>query len=65
MVGSVIQATEMMEYEDGMLIENHLKTPNGLHGVCTIPGALSGAASLPRFFWVQTEFQSAWVFMAV
>ena len=35
--GSVIQATGMVEFEDGLWIGNHLKARNGLQRVCTIP----------------------------
>ena len=33
MAGSVIQATGMVEFEDGLWIGNHLKTQNGLQRV--------------------------------
>ena len=35
--GSVIQATGMVKFEDGLSIGNHLNAQNGLQRVCTIP----------------------------
>ena len=40
--GSVIQATGMLEFEDGLRIGNHLKARNGLQRVRTIPGVQPG-----------------------
>ena len=62
--GSVIQATGTVEFEDGLLIGNHLKAQNGLQRVDTIPGVKPGALGTPRFLQRQTEFQSACVCMA-
>ena len=64
MAGSVIQATGMLEFEDGLWIGNHLKARNGLQRVRTIPGVQPGAVVTPGFLPVQTEFQSAWVHVA-
>ena len=36
--GSVIQATGIVEFEDGLWRGNHLKARNGLQRVRTIPG---------------------------
>ena len=63
-MGSVIQATGMEEFEDGLRIGNHLKARNGLQRVRTIPGVGPGAVRTPGFFQGQTEFQSAWVRVA-
>ena len=52
-VGSVIQATGMVEFEDGLWIGNHLKAQNGLQRVHTISGVLPGVVCTPRG---QTEF---------
>ena len=62
-VGSVIQATGTVEFEDGLGIANYLKAQNGLQRVCTIPG-VSGMVHTPGFHWGQTEFIPAWVCMA-
>ena len=62
--GSVIQATGMVEFEDGLWIGNHLKAQNGLQRVRTIPGVQPGTLRTPGFFQGQTEFQSAWVCVA-
>ena len=35
---AVIQATGMVEFEDGLWIRNHLKAQNGLQRVRTVPG---------------------------
>ena len=37
MVGSVIQATRKVDFEDGLGIRNHLKAQNSLQRVRTIP----------------------------
>ena len=58
-MGSVIQATGMMEFEDGSWIGNHLKAQNGLQRVRTIPWVQPGVVHKPRFLPGQTEFQSA------
>ena len=63
-VGSVIQATGMVEFEDGLWIGHHLKARNGLQRVSTIPGVRPGAVRSPGFLQGQTEFQSAWVRVA-
>ena len=47
MMGSVIQATGTMEFEDGLWIGNHLKARNGLQRVCTIPGVQAEAILTP------------------
>ena len=36
--GSVIQATETVEFEDCLWIGNHQKAVNGMQRVCTLPG---------------------------
>ena len=59
-MGSVIQATGTVDFEDGLWIGNHLKTRNGLQIVCTIPGVQPGVVYTPGFLRGQTEFQSAW-----
>ena len=64
MAGSVIQATGMVEFEDGLLIGNHLKARNGLQGVCTMPGVQPGAMRTHWFLRGQTEFQSSRVHVA-
>ena len=64
MAGSIIQATGMVEFEDGLRIGNHLKARNGLQRVHTIPGVRPGVVRTPGFLWGQTEFQSAWVHVA-
>ena len=51
-VGSVIQATGTVEFEDGLWIGNHLKAQNGLQMVGTIPGVLPGAV---QSTWVPPE----------
>ena len=56
MAGSVIQATGMVEFEDGLWIGNHLKAQNGLQRVCTILAVLFVAMCTPRFLHGQTEF---------
>ena len=62
--GSVIQATGMIEFEDGLWIGNHLKVQNGLQRVRTIPGVQTGVVCAHWLLWGQTEFQSAWVRVA-
>ena len=62
---SVIQATWTMEFEDGLWIGNHLKAQNGLQRVVNIPWVQPGSVRTPGFLQGQTEFQSAWVHMAV
>ena len=42
MLGSVIQAAWMVEFEDGLWIGNHLKAQNGLQRVRIIPGVRPG-----------------------
>ena len=64
MAGSVIQATGMVEFEDGLWIGNPLKARNGLQRVRTIPGVRPGAVRTPGLLRGQTEFQSAWVCVA-
>ena len=63
-VGSVIQATGSVKFEDCLWIENHVKDQNGLQRVRTIPGVQPGVVHTPRFLRGQTEFQSAWVRVA-
>ena len=63
-MGSVIQATGTVEFEDGLWIGNHLKAQNSLQRVRTIPEVQLGAVRTPGFLKGQTEFQSAWVRMA-
>ena len=66
-VGSVIQATGTVEFEDGLWIGNHLKAQNGLQRVHTIPGVQPDVVHTPEVlqgFRGQTEFQSAWVRVA-
>ena len=46
MVGSLIQATGMVEFEDGLRIGNHLKARNGLQRVCTLPISLRPEPSI-------------------
>ena len=58
-MGSVIQGTGMVEFEDGLWIGNHLKAQNGLQRVRTIPRA--GAMRTPWFLRGQNEFKFAWV----
>ena len=53
-MGSVVQATRMVEFEDGLWIGNQLKARNGLQRVRTIPRVQPGAVRT-------TGFQSAWV----
>ena len=43
-VGSVIQATGSVHFEEGLWIDKQLKGQNDLQRVCTIPGILPGAA---------------------
>ena len=62
--GSVIQATGIVKFEDGLLIGNQLKARNGLQMVDTIPGVKPGVVRTPRFLQRQTQFQSACVRMA-
>ena len=64
MVGSVIQATGTVEFEDGLWIGNHLKAQNGLQRARIILGIQPGAVWAPGFLHGQTEFQSAWVRVA-
>ena len=47
--GSVIQATGMVDFEDGLWIGNHLKARNGLHRVCTIPWDQPDMVRTPGF----------------
>ena len=61
MEGSVIQATGLVEFEDGLWIGNHLKAQNGLQRVCTIPRVQTEAVRTTWFLQGQTEFQYAWV----
>ena len=49
-VGSVIQATEMVEFEDGFLIGNHLKAQNSMQRVQAIPKILTGVVCTPDSF---------------
>ena len=56
-LGSVIQVTGTVEFDDGLWIVNHLKSWNGLQRVCIIPGILP--VCLSKFLRGQTEFQSA------
>ena len=64
MLGSVIQATGVVEFEDGLWIGNPLKARNGLQSVCNIPGVLSRAVCTPGFLQGQFEFKSARVLVA-
>ena len=59
MAGSIIQATGMVEFENGLLIGNHLMARNGLQRVSTIPWVRPGVVLTPWFLRGQTEFQSA------
>ena len=52
MVGSVIQATGTVEFEDVFWIGNYLKAQNGLQRVRIIPGAVHTSG----FLQGQTEF---------
>ena len=61
-LGSVIQATGMREFVDGLWIRNHLQ--NGLQRVRIIPTVQPGAVRTSGFLQGQTEFQSAWVRVA-
>ena len=61
---SVIQATGIVEFEDGLWIRNYLKARNGLQRVRTIPGVRPGVVCTLGFLWGQTEFQSALVCVA-
>ena len=47
MAGSVIQATGMVEFEDGLWIGNHLKARNGLQRVHSIPEVQPGVVRTP------------------
>ena len=49
-MGSVIQATEMVEFEDGFLIGNHLKAQNSMQRVQAIPKILTGVVCTPDSF---------------
>ena len=64
LAGSVIQATGIVEFEDGLWIGNQLKAQNSLQRVCTMPGVLQEAVCTPRFLLEQTEFQSGEFCMA-
>ena len=64
LVGSVVQATGTMEFEDVLWIGNHLKARNSLQRVRTIPGVQPGVVPTPWFHQGQTEFQSGWVHVA-
>ena len=48
-MGSIIQATGTVEFEDGLWIGNHLKARNGMQSVCTIFGVQSGVVRTPGF----------------
>ena len=48
LAGSVIQATETVEFEDGLWIGNHLKAQNGLQRVRTISRVQPGVVRTPR-----------------
>ena len=63
--GSLIQATGIVEFEDGLRIGNHLKAQNGLQRVHTIPWVRPGALHTPGFLQGQTEFQIAWVWVCM
>ena len=63
-VGSVIQATGTVQFEDELQIGNHLKAWNGLQRVSFIPGIRPGAVHTPRFLQGQTELQSSLVWVA-
>ena len=58
-MGSVIQATGTVEFDDGLWIGNHLKAQNVLQRVCPIPGIQPWVVRTPGFLQGQTEFQSA------
>ena len=60
-MGSEIQVTGTVEFDNGLWIGNHLKARNDQQRVCTIPGVQPGTVGTPRFLRGQTEFQSAWV----
>ena len=47
MLGSAIQATKIVEFEDGLWIGNHPKARNILQRVCTIPGVQPGVVAHP------------------
>ena len=49
MVGTVIQATGTVDFEDGLWIGKHLKARNGLQRVPTIPGVQPGVVPTPGF----------------
>ena len=49
-VGSVIQATEMVEFEDYFLIGNHLKAQNSMQRVQAIPKIPTGVFCTPDSF---------------
>ena len=53
---SVIQAIEMLEFEDGLWIGNHLKVVNGLQRAHTIPGVPPGTVVHTQIPPGQTEF---------
>ena len=63
-VGSVIQATGIVEFEDCLWIGNHPKVRNGLQRDRTIPRVQPGVMRTPGFLRGQTEFQSALVRVA-
>ena len=56
---SVIQATGMVEFEDSFWIGNHIKSPNDLQRVCTIPGVQPVVVNTLGFVKGQIEIQSA------
>ena len=58
LVGSVIQATGTVEFEDGLWIWIQLRAGNGLQRVSTLFEVLPDAVCVPRFHWGQNEFQS-------
>ena len=63
-MGSAIQATGMVEFEDGWRIGNHLKARDGLQMVRTIIEVRAGVVRTPEFLRGQTDFKFAWVCVA-
>ena len=64
MAGSLIQATGMVEFVDGLWIENQLKARKGLLKVHTIPGVQPQAVRTSVFLWGRLNSNlpgSAWL----
>ena len=60
MAGSVIQATGIVEFGDGLWIGNHLKARNGPQWVCTVFGVQPGMVCTPRFLQERMNYNLLW-----